>query len=119
MRWILITAALFGASSIIIGAALKHTAVELDSEILQTALRYHQIHSVVLLALGLYGLGQEFNKKLMMSALLFTSGIVFFSGSLYGMFLLDMPALSILTPVGGIFFIMAWFSLICIKPPKQ
>ena len=72
MRWILIAAALFGASSVILGAALKHAVVTSEFDTLQTALRYHQIHSVVLLALGLYALNQTPQRSVIVSASLFT-----------------------------------------------
>lgn len=115
MRWILIAAAIFGASSIVIGASLKHLVMSVDGDILQTALRYHQLHSVVLLALGFYGLNQKTNKPLLMSALLFSVAIVVFSGGLYSMVILNIPALAMLTPIGGVIFIFAWLSLAFIR----
>lgn len=118
MRWILIAAALFGASSVILGAALKHAVVTTEIDTLLTALRYHQIHSVVILALGLYALNQTPQRSVMISASLFIIGISIFSGSLYLMVLYDMPQLGKLTPVGGIALIFGWLSLAFIKPKK-
>ncbi|MCB9989816.1 MAG: DUF423 domain-containing protein [Rhodospirillales bacterium] len=122
MRWILIAAAILGASSIMIGAAQKHITGISEAagtyEILQTGLRYHQIHTVVLLALGLYGLSQDHNKQLAVSALLFIAGIFLFSGGLYTAVILDMPRLTLLTPIGGICFITGWLSLAFIRTIK-
>ncbi len=118
MKWILIAAALFGASSVILGAALKHAVVTSEFDTLQTALRYHQIHSVVLLALGLYTLNQTPQRSVIISACLFIVGIIIFSGSLYLMVLYDIPQFGKLTPVGGISLIFGWLSLALIKPKK-
>ena len=110
MRWILIIAALSGALSVMMGAATRHLGG--DAEILQTALRYHQLHSVALLALGLFAINKPFSMAIVLPAVLFTVGIVIFSGSLYALSLLDLPALGYATPVGGMSFILGWLSLI-------
>lgn len=114
MRWILILAALLGASSLIIGAAARHLGAEIDTEILQTALRYHQLHSAALLALGLYALDKNPSKRLIIPAVLFMLGIFIFSGSLYAMIIFNVPMLGYLTPFGGIGFILGWLSLVFI-----
>lgn len=114
MRWILASAAILGATSIVMGAAFKHMS-GVDSEIIQTALRYHQIHSVALLSVGLYALDKRHNVRIAVSAGLFIAGTVIFSGSLYAMAVFDISAFGKLTPIGGIVFILAWLSLIFIK----
>lgn len=118
MRWILITAAIFGTSSIIIGAVLRHLSGNIDMDILQTALRYHQLHSVVLLALGFYTLNKPRSVRLIVPAALFALGILVFSGSLYVMIISKVLAFGWLTPVGGIMLIAGWLSLAFIKPAK-
>lgn len=117
MRWIIIAAALLGASSVILGAVFQHSGHE-DSETLLTALRYHQLHSIVILALGLYGLRGPYNKPLMISALLFIVGTLVFSTSLYALVLLNIPALGAITPIGGLLLISGWLSLTFIKPSR-
>jgi uncharacterized membrane protein YgdD (TMEM256/DUF423 family) len=109
-------AAIFGASSVIIGAALRHLGGDADTEVLQTALRYHQLHSAVLLALGLYALNKPLSMRLVMPAALFTLGILVFSGSLYAMVVWSIPALGQLTPLGGVLLIAAWVSCALIRP---
>lgn len=90
-----------------------------DMDILQTALRYHQIHSVVLVALGLYALDKQPDRALGVCAVLFISGIVIFSGSLYLMVLYDMPQLGKLTPMGGVALILGWLSVAFIQNKKK
>jgi uncharacterized membrane protein YgdD (TMEM256/DUF423 family) len=117
MRWVLIMAALFGASSVIIGASLRHLGAEFDLDVVQTALHYHQLYSLVLLAMGLYVLDKPFtsHKVLGLSAALFICATLVFSGSLYALALLNIPALGYFTPIGGVMFIAAWSSLIFAK----
>jgi uncharacterized membrane protein YgdD (TMEM256/DUF423 family) len=45
------------------------------------------------------------------SALLFTAGIILFSGSLYFMVLARSNALVLLTPVGGLLLLAGWAAL--------
>ncbi len=116
MRWVLVSAGIIGASSIIAGATLRHIGG--DTEILQTALRYHQLHSIVLLAFGLYALDKEFSLRICVSAILFILGIIVFSGSLYLSAILPWPFLTMLTPVGGMTFILGWLSL-CLIPKSN
>ena len=123
MRWILITASVLGALSVVIGAAARHMAGITEGssayDILQTGLRYHQIHSVVLLALGLFALSHAGGKTLTAAAVLFTAGIVLFSGSLYVAAVMDLPALTMMTPFGGTCFIAGWLCLAFIRPDKK
>lgn len=118
MRWILVIAVLMGASSVIFGAAFQHIGVAEGQQTLQTALRYHQIHSVVLLALGLYSIRERSNKPVMISAALLVAGTAIFSLSLYAMVLLNFPVLGMLTPIGGSLLIAGWISLLFIKPVR-
>ncbi len=117
MRWILISAAIFGASSIMAGASLRHMGG--DTEVIQVALRYHQLHSLVLLIVGLYALNKDFSRHTSILAGLFILGIIVFSGSLYLSAILPWPFLTMLTPIGGIVFILAWLSLAFIPKPKN
>ena len=116
MRWILIVAALSGAASVIIGAMARHMAGTPETyDVLQTGVRYHQLHNVVLLCLGLFSLMQESTKPLIVSAALFVAGIIFFSSSLYLSVILSAPALAKIMPLGGMCFILGWLSLGFIK----
>lgn len=115
MRCIVIAAAILGASSVVIGAMLRHMGGDMNADMLQTALRYHQLHSVVLLALGLYALDKARSIRIIVPAVLFIVGVILFSGSIYLSETIPWPALTMLTPLGGISLIAAWLSLILIK----
>jgi uncharacterized membrane protein YgdD (TMEM256/DUF423 family) len=74
-----------------------------------TAVDYHLLHSVVLLALALYALagGRGTNVP---SALLL-AGILLFSGSIYALALGGPRLLGPVTPLGGLCLIAAWLAL--------
>lgn len=80
----------------------------------ETAIHYHLLHSVVLLALALYlhrdtppGTAQ----RLARAAALFASGIALFSGSLY-LFAIGGPHWLVhITPVGGLCLLAGWLGV--------
>jgi uncharacterized membrane protein YgdD (TMEM256/DUF423 family) len=76
-----------------------------------TAVLYHFVHAIVLLALALYSTGNRGAWWL-----LFT-GIILFSGSLYLIALINLPWLGPVTPLGGLCFLAGWAWLI-IAPPR-
>ncbi len=75
-----------------------------------TAVQYHLLHSVALLALALWGLAA--GRSIQVPAALFSVGIVLFSGSIYGLLLTDQRWLGPVTPLGGLCFIAGWLSLL-------
>ena len=75
-----------------------------------TAVQYHLLHSVALLALALWGLAV--GRSIQVPAALFSAGIVLFSGSIYGLLLTDQRWLGPITPLGGLCFIAGWLSLL-------
>lgn len=68
----------------------------------ETAVLYHLVHSVVLLALGLHG------KPSKVAAWSFLIGILLFSGSLYILCLTNLSKLGMITPLGGVAFLVGW-----------
>ena len=106
MKWIVVSAALLGLASVIMGAAGDHLLegrlTAKATEQLSVALQYHQLYSIILLCVGLYGLTQERQKFLMVICLTFLAGILIFSFSLYLSVFLSLPTLTFGTPVGGI-----------------
>ena len=119
-RGFLITAALLGALSVILGAFAAHGLKEIVSTeqlaIFETGVRYQFYHAFALLAVGI--LYKEFpNKFLCWSGKLFCVGIIFFSGSLYALTLYNgeiSPAFKwiyLITPLGGLCFIVGWLLL--------
>jgi len=119
-RGFLITAALLGALSVILGAFAAHGLKEIVSTeqlaIFETGVRYQFYHAFALLAVGI--LYKEFpNRFLSWSGKLFCIGIIFFSGSLYALTLYSgeisptFKWIYLITPLGGLCFIVGWLLL--------
>jgi uncharacterized membrane protein YgdD (TMEM256/DUF423 family) len=110
--WI-VAAAGVGALGVILGAFGAHgleARVGADSlRTWETAVRYHLLHAVALLALALHGAAAQ--RGISLPAGLWTGGIVLFSGSLYLLTLGGPRWLGPVTPLGGLFLIAGWLSL--------
>lgn len=78
----------------------------------ETAVQYHFYHTLALFGVGLLLLHYGQKAWFQSSALLFLVGILLFCGSLYGMALGGPRWFGPITPVGGVFFLVAWASLI-------
>lgn len=114
-------AAIFGASGVTLGAfgahLLKKTLEERNTlASWKTAVQYQLIHSVALLTLTLVGSNQP---ELKITQTLWTTGIVLFSGSLYGLSLGGPRILGPVTPIGGLFLIAGWLSLFRYNPSNK
>ena len=117
---IIITAAAFGFLAVIFGAFGAHSLKKLISveqlEVWQTAVQYHFYHTLAILFLSTFSRSR--NKIINFSFYCFTLGILLFSGSLYLLSLkniLGIESVGVLgpiTPVGGLFFILGWLSLL-------
>lgn len=108
--------AFLGMLAIILGAfgahALKKVLTPEALSSFETAVRYQMYHVIVLLILNLSTqLSAETKKKV---SLFFFLGILFFSGSIYAIHLLKVPAKAIwfITPLGGVLFIIGWLLLL-------
>ncbi len=118
MRMILVVACVLGALSVAVGAAGAHALAEelaTDSKrgsSFEAALRYHQLHSVVLLVLGFAGLhwGGVFGSRLRIACWLFLTGMILFCGSLYGFAFGGPEGLTKISPFGGTTLILAWLA---------
>jgi uncharacterized membrane protein YgdD (TMEM256/DUF423 family) len=111
--------ALFAALAVILGAfgahALKAILVPEQLLVFETGVRYQFYHSFALLITGISFLSFP-AKQLKLASTFFIVGIVLFSGSLYAMTLLSISGsglgpIGILTPIGGLFFILGWIML--------
>ena len=113
MNW-LIVSALFGASSILTGAFGAHgLANKVDANQLaawKTAAVYQLVHALVLLALALFA--KATGKSITLPASLVSLGILFFSGSIYGLVLGGPKLLGPITPIGGLLLCAGWVSMI-------
>jgi uncharacterized membrane protein YgdD (TMEM256/DUF423 family) len=118
----LIITGFLGMFAIILGAFGAHALKEvLTSDQLlsfETAVRYQMYHVLVLLFVNTYE-GFTTKQKNRISYLFFL-GILFFSGSIYAIQLTSITAKSIwfITPLGGLFFIIGWLSMIMIFVKK-
>ncbi len=116
----LIAGIISGMLAVILGAFGAHSLKALvDAQYLaiyEKGVTYQFYHTFALLAVGiLYSLFPF--KSLQLANLFFILGIVCFSGSLYLMTFLKIKgagigAGGIITPIGGLFFIAGWVSLL-------
>ncbi|CAM1373397.1 DUF423 domain-containing protein [Tenacibaculum xiamenense] len=102
-----------GGLAVILGAFGAHALKsKLSPEALnsfETAVRYQIYHVLLLLFINLsQHLSNSVKNKI---SLITFIGILFFSGSIYAIHLLGVPAKAIwfITPLGGVFLIVAWF----------
>lgn len=116
---ILILATFLGLTSVIIGAFGAHGLKEvLDAEQLQTfevGVRYQMYHALFLLFLGLIDKISEKTKSTIFY-LVFV-GVIFFSGSIYGLATNDLTGfdfskIALITPIGGALLIASWAILL-------
>jgi uncharacterized membrane protein YgdD (TMEM256/DUF423 family) len=112
VSWIAVASAL-GVVSVLAGAfgahGLRETVTPERLSAWHTASHYALLHSVVLLALGLYA--STTGKAVTIPATLFTAGIALFSGSIFGLVLWELRVLGPVTPIGGVLLIAGWASL--------
>ena len=115
--------AVSGAISVMLGAFGAHALkARLSADALsafQTAVQYQMMHSLALIAVGLWLLRHPEDMLSRYAALAFCFGILFFSGSLYGLTLGGPRWLGPVTPIGGTLFIAGWllFAAAVIKTP--
>src|SRR5712671_1966463 len=76
-------------------------------QVYETAVRYHFLHALGLLAIGVL-LRSLDGELLRWSAALVLAGIVLFSGSLYSLTFGAPRLVGIVTPVGGLALIAGW-----------
>jgi len=112
MKKNLILAAILGIIGISLGAFGTHTlADKLSAEAMNsfdTAVQYQLYHILVLLFVNTYSGFSDATKKNI--SLIFFLGILFFSGSIYLIYIAGVAAKSIwfVTPLGGLLFIAGW-----------
>ncbi|QTE23909.1 DUF423 domain-containing protein [Polaribacter cellanae] len=112
-----------GMLAIILGAfgahVLKETLTADQLLSFETAVRYQIYHVIVLLIVNMYA-GFSSKQKNTISYLFF-AGIFLFSGSIYAIQLTAISAKSIwfVTPLGGLFLIIGWISMIIIFSKKM
>ena len=110
-RNILISGAIVALIGVATGAFGAHGLRPLLSEhmlnIFETGVRYHLFHALGMLAAGL-SLAYAPIRHFKVAAWAFALGIVLFSGSLYALSISGVRGLGIITPFGGLCFIVGW-----------
>ena len=101
--------------AVILGAFGTHgLKSRLTTELLttfQTGVQYHFYHAIGLIAVGLIAMHLPITAWLKWSGWLMFAGIVIFCGSLYVLTIFKLRWLGMVTPVGGLAFILAWLVL--------
>ena len=116
---ILIVGAFLGFFSVFFGAYSEHTLREIVSEEhfrqLMTGIRYNQVNSVLICAIGIANLSkiQVFESRLFqVVGYLFILGTLLFCFSIYASISFGMPNLVYLTPFGGVTIMLSWVFLL-------
>ncbi len=106
-------ASVSGMFSVVLGAFGAHSlksSLSLEMvEAYKSAVQYQMFHSIALM-ISAWGTNRFPSKEFLLSCWFFLVGIILFSGSLYIMAFTDMRV-GIVTPVGGIMFIIGWYLL--------
>ena len=120
-RIILSTGAIFGILAVILGAFGAHGLKELISteaiQTFETGVRYQMYHAFLLLIVGKFTFIHIKAKRLIFW--LIVLGVLFFSGSIYGLATntltaFDFKEIGFITPIGGLFLIISWLILLII-----
>lgn len=119
MILILILGALPGFISVAFGAYAEHGLREVVTEerfrFLMTAIRYNQVHAVVISSIGLallHGGRLADISALRWSGMLFIIGTILFSFSIYLSVSLNIPGIVNVAPIGGMTIMAAWLLLL-------
>ncbi|MCA9739499.1 MAG: DUF423 domain-containing protein [Gemmatimonadetes bacterium] len=109
-----VIAAVLGFTGVALGAfgthALGGTVPPPRLETWETAVRYHLIHAVVLVAVAVLARTAP-TRALALAGVLLPVGVLVFAGTLYLLVLLDLPVLGAVTPLGGILLLAGWMAV--------
>ena len=107
----IVIACLLGLMAVALGAfgahALSSSIPESRQATWATAVDYHMFHVLGMLALVAVFRGAQ-SPWVVRAQTSFVIGIALFSGSLYALVLLDIPAFGAVTPFGGLCFLLGW-----------
>ena len=107
----IVIACLLGLLAVALGAfgahALSSSIPESRQATWATAVDYHMFHVLGMLALAAVFRGVQ-SPWVIRAQISFMIGIGLFSGSLYVLVLFDVPALGVVTPIGGLCFMLGW-----------
>jgi uncharacterized membrane protein YgdD (TMEM256/DUF423 family) len=115
---ILGTAAFLGMLSVVLGAYGAHGLEKLvDSESVatfNTGVEYQMYHALLLMMVGITNFLSDKTKQILFFLIVF--GLLFFSGSIYGLSTnvlssFNFKTIGFITPIGGLLLIAAWAML--------
>jgi uncharacterized membrane protein YgdD (TMEM256/DUF423 family) len=124
MHKTLFISALNGFLVVLLGAFGAHaleTRIHVDLlATWNTSVHYHMFHTLALFGLGLLQRDHADNPGLKRATKLFVGGIGLFCGSLYVLALSGVRVLGMVTPIGGVLFLVAWaqLALVCYRLRK-
>ena len=114
LRSFLMLAAFFGFTGVALGAFAAHGLKgRLSAEylaIFHTGVTYQLVHTLALLGVALLAMHIP-GRIVTWAGVSFVVGILLFSGSLYLLTLTGISKLGIITPVGGVAFLIGWVCL--------
>ena len=85
----------------------------------QTGVTYQMWHALGLMGISLVNQQSPESKLINWAGWLMFIGIILFSGSLYLLAILNLKWIGIITPIGGVSFIMAWVLIAIFATKKQ
>jgi uncharacterized membrane protein YgdD (TMEM256/DUF423 family) len=110
-KTILVAGGIFGFLGVAFGAFGAHGLRNILSpeflEVFRTGVLYQLIHSVVILSIGLSA-----KKEFYIAGIFMAIGIILFSFSLYAYSLTGEKFIAMITPVGGVSFLVGWMLII-------
>lgn len=114
LRGFLMLAAFFGFTGVALGAfaahGLKNRLTPEYLTIFHTGVTYQLVHTLALFGVALLAT-QIPGRLVTWAGVSFTVGIVLFSGSLYLLTMTGISKLGIITPFGGVAFLVGWVCL--------
>ncbi|NVZ72080.1 DUF423 domain-containing protein [Pseudomonas costantinii] len=114
LRSFLMLAAFFGFTGVALGAFAAHGLKNrLSTEylaIFHTGVTYQLVHTLALFGVALLAVHVP-GRLVNWAGISFAVGILLFSGSLYVLTLTGFSKLGIITPFGGLAFLLGWFFL--------
>ena len=113
-RVLFVVACVISAASVLLAAYVAHQGEALSPsslKSLQSALQMQQIHALALALVCAVAMLHTASKTLLLSALLFTAGLLMFSLNICLIHLADITVFRALTPYGGMAFVAGWLAL--------
>ncbi|SDV10265.1 DUF423 domain-containing protein [Pseudomonas mucidolens] len=114
LRGFLMLAAFFGFTGVALGAFAAHGLKNRLSAdylaIFHTGVTYQLVHALALFGVALLAAHLP-GRLVMWAGVAFAVGILLFSGSLYVLTMTGISKLGIITPLGGLAFLLGWLLL--------